>query len=68
MGLDPDRLNGSGEYLMSQPYSNYTTGVSGYHPSNKAAIMVKKGWIVGEYYNQPSANGALYYLASNGKT
>ena len=67
MGLDPDRLNELGQYLMSQPYENYKTGVSGYDPSNKAAIVVKNGWIVGEYYNQPSANGALYYLASNGK-
>ncbi|MEO6056001.1 MAG: PKD domain-containing protein, partial [Gemmatimonadales bacterium] len=42
--------------------------VSGYSASNKAAIVVKNGWIVGEYYNQPSAATAVYYLASNGKT
>ena len=53
---------------MSLPYQNYVTGVSGYKASNKAAIVVKGGWIVGEYYNQSGANKALYYTASNGKT
>lgn len=42
--------------------------LSGYDSSNKAAIVVKNGWIVGEFYNQPSAATGLYYLASNGKT
>ena len=53
---------------MSLPYQNYSTGVSGYKPSNKAAIVVKDGWIVGEYYNQAGADKGLYYTASNGKT
>jgi hypothetical protein len=68
LGIDPTRLSQLGQYLMAQPYENYQTGVSGYKPSNKAAIVVKDGWIVGEYYNQAGANKALYYLASNGKT
>lgn len=53
---------------MALPYENFNTGVSGYSPSNKAAIVIKNGWIVGEYYNQPGASTAVYYLASNGKT
>jgi CubicO group peptidase (beta-lactamase class C family) len=68
LGMDHDRLKGLGHYLMSLPYENYSTGVSGYKASNKAAIVVKGGWIVGEYYNQAGANTALYYTASNGKT
>ena len=68
LGMDAAKLNQLGQYLMSQPYENYQTGVSGYKPSNKAAIVVKGGWIVGEYYNQSGADKALYYLASNGKT
>lgn len=68
LGMDAARLNQLGQFLMSQPYENYQTGVSGYTASNKAAIVVKSGWIVGEYYNQTGANKALYYLASNGKT
>ncbi len=67
-GVDRDQLARLGQYLMSLPYQNYATGVSGYDPSNKAAIVVKDGWIVGEYYNQAGANRALYYTASNGKT
>jgi len=68
LGLDAAKLNDLGQYLMSQPYENYQTGVSGYKPSNKAAIVVKDGWIAGEYSNQSGADKALYYLASNGKT
>jgi CubicO group peptidase (beta-lactamase class C family) len=68
LGIDGGRLKSLGQYLMSLPYENYSTGVSGYKASNKAAIVVKSGWIVGEYYNQAGADRALYYTASNGKT
>ena len=68
LGVDGARLAQLGQYLMSQPSESYQTGVSGYEPTNKAAIVVKGGWIVGEYYNRAGANKALYYLASNGKT
>jgi Beta-lactamase len=68
MGLDAAKLQELGRYLMSLPHENYSTGVSGYKPSHKAAIVVKDGWIVGEYYNQSGADKALYYTASNGKT
>jgi CubicO group peptidase (beta-lactamase class C family) len=68
LGLEPTRLDQLGSYLMALPYQGYYTGVSGYKASNKAAIIVKNGWIAGEYYNQAGANTAVYYLASNGKT
>lgn len=68
LGVDAGKLAGLGSYLTSLPYESYNTGVSGYSPSNKAAIVVKNGWIVGEYYNQASAATGVYYLASNGKT
>jgi len=68
LGIDRTRLDELGQYLMSQPFEKYFTGVAGYDPSNKAAIVVKNGWVVGEYYNQSSARQAIYYLASNGKT
>lgn len=68
LGLDRDKIESLGKYLMALPHENYSTGVSGYKPSHKAAIVVKGGWIVGEYYNQPGADRALYYTASNGKT
>jgi CubicO group peptidase (beta-lactamase class C family) len=53
---------------MSLQWQPYYTGVSGYDASNKAALIIKGGWIVGEFYNQASARTAVYYLASNGKT
>ena len=68
LGMEPAGLDQLGSYLMALPYQGYYTGVTGYKASNKAAIVVKNGWIVGEYYNQAGANTAVYYLASNGKT
>jgi hypothetical protein len=64
MGMSRDRLQSLGSYLMSLPHEEYSTGISGYKASNKAAIVVKDGWIVGEWYNQPGADRALYYTAS----
>ena len=55
LGVDAAKLAELGAYLTSLPYENYATGVSGYNASNKAVIVIKDGWIVGEYYNQPSA-------------
>jgi hypothetical protein len=53
---------------MSLPYEGYYTGVSGYSAQNKAVLIIKNGWIVGEYYNRTNARTAVYYLASNGNT
>jgi CubicO group peptidase (beta-lactamase class C family) len=68
LGMNPDGVSALGAYAMSLPWESYNTGVSGYSPSNKASLVIKNGWIVGERYNQESARNAVYYLASNGKT
>jgi CubicO group peptidase (beta-lactamase class C family) len=68
MGINPTALNAFGAYNMSLPWQNFAIPVDGYDPSNKASIVVKNGWIVGEYYNKASARTAMYYLASNSKT
>ena len=68
MGIDAAKLAALGSYLMALPSESYNTGVSGYTNTDKGAIVIKNGWIVGEYYNQPSAATGVYYLASNGKT
>jgi CubicO group peptidase (beta-lactamase class C family) len=68
LGMDPAKIADLGSYAMSLPWEGYATGVSGYDPRNKAAIVIKNGWIVGEYYNRSAARTAVYYLASNGKT
>jgi chitodextrinase len=68
LGMDSAAIAAVGAYAMSLPWHSYYTGVSGYNASNKAALIIKDGWIVGEFYNQASARTAVYYLASNGKT
>ncbi len=67
-GMDPAALDAFGAYNMSLPWENFKIPVSGYDPSNKASIVIKNGWIVGEYYNKSSARTGVYYLASNSKT
>jgi len=68
LGMEPTGLAALGSYAMALPAETYYTGVTGYSAKNKAVLVIKKGWIVGEYYNQSSARTAVYYLASNGKT
>jgi hypothetical protein len=53
---------------LSLPHESYCTGVTGYDAKNKATLVIKNGWIVGEYYNRTAAKTAVYYLVSNGKT
>ena len=67
-GIDIALADSLGAYLMALPWERYYTGVSGYKESNKAALIIKNGWLVAEYYNEASARNAVYYLASNGKT
>jgi CubicO group peptidase (beta-lactamase class C family) len=68
LGLDPTAVARLGAYTMSLPWENYYTGISGYDASNKASLVIKNGWIVGEFYNQASARTAVYALASNSKS
>jgi CubicO group peptidase (beta-lactamase class C family) len=68
LGMRAARISELGSYAMSLPYEGYATGVVGFHPSYKAAVVIKGGWIVGEYYNKSAARTGLYYLASNGKS
>lgn len=68
LGMNPTALDAFGAYNMSLPWENFAIPVSGYDPKNKASIVIKNGWIVGEYYNQSSARTGVYYLASNSKT
>lgn len=68
LGIDPTKLATFGSYNMSLPWQAYSVHVSGYDAYNKASLVVKNGWIVGEYYNRAAARTAVYYLASNGKT
>ena len=68
LGMSSSKLADFGAYNMALPYEDYSTGVTGYDARNKASLVIKDGWIVGEYYNRTAAKTAVYYLASNGKT
>jgi CubicO group peptidase (beta-lactamase class C family) len=68
LGMNASALNAFGAYNMSLPWEKYGIPVSGYDASNKASIVVKNGWVVGEYYNKATARTGVYYLASNSKT
>jgi len=68
LGLDLAKLDALGAYTMSLPWQNYSTGVRGFDPRNKATLVIKNGWLAGEYYNREAARTGVYYLASNGKT
>jgi CubicO group peptidase (beta-lactamase class C family) len=58
LGLDPARLAELGRYSVSVPSFEGRTG----------ALVIKNGWIVGEWYDAPEGLHYLYRLASNGKS
>lgn len=57
LGLDLGGVEGFGGYNLSVR-SNEITGV----------LVIKDGWIVGEWYSHPNGAGDKHYLASIGKT
>jgi CubicO group peptidase (beta-lactamase class C family) len=68
LGIDSAKAAALGAYVMSVPSESYSTGVSGYNATDTATLVIKNGWLVGEFYNQESARTGVYALASNGKT
>ncbi|MDJ0955818.1 MAG: serine hydrolase [Arenicellales bacterium] len=57
LGLDIGGVEGFGGYNLSVPSSEIT-----------GALVVKDGWIVGEWYSHPEGLSHQHYLASVGKT
>jgi hypothetical protein len=57
LGLDPDLLEQFGQYNLSIASSS---GVKG-------CLVIKDGWIVGEWYEGTDAETFLNYISSNGK-
>jgi len=63
LGIDPDKLEAFGQYNLSlpncdrRPWSDY-----------KGVIVVKNGWVIGEWYEGEHAQTFLQYVASNGKS
>jgi len=65
LGLDPEHVEGFGGYNMS--IKNAQIGTSDYG-KHKGALLIKDGWIVGEWYNRPDGASFKNYLSSVGKT
>jgi len=62
-GFDPEKLEEFGQFNLAvrntswQPYSHY-----------KGILVIKNGWVVGEWYNSVEARDFKTYLSSNGKS
>lgn len=63
LGMDPDRLEEFGRYNLSIPSSNWKP-----YADYKGILVIKDGWIIGEWYNVPEAKSFRTYLSSNGKS
>lgn len=61
-GLDPNRLEEFGRYNLSVPNTNWQP-----YADYQGILVIKDGWIVGEWYNTPEARNFKTYLSSNGK-
>jgi len=63
LGLDPEQLEQFGRFNLEVPNSQWMP-----YAKYKGIIVVKNGWIVGEWYNVPEAETFRTYISSNGKS
>jgi beta-lactamase family protein len=63
LGLDPQALEKFGQFNLDVPASNWQP-----YASYTGTILIKDGWIVGEWYNTPEAKDFRTYISSNGKS
>ena len=61
--LDPEKLEEFGQYNLSVPNNRWNP-----YAKYKGILVIKDGWIVGEWYNTPEARTFESYLSSNGKS
>lgn len=66
LGLDPFHVEGFGGHSLSIPSDSHIVGYK-YH-EHVGTLVVKDGWIVGEWYNREDGAEFRNYLASVGKT
>ncbi len=62
LNIDPTKLEEFGQYNLSVPNSNWMP-----YAQYKGILVIKNGWIIGEWYNTPEAKSFMTYLSSNGK-
>lgn len=65
-GLDPLNVKAFGEYNLSIPNQSHIEGHD-YH-EHTGALVIKDGWIVGEWYRRPDGATYMNYLSSIGKS
>jgi len=63
LNVDADKLEEFGEYNLSVPSSTWMP-----YAQYKGIIVIKDGWVIGEWYNQPEAETFKTYISSNGKS
>ena len=63
LGVDPIKLEEFGEYNLSVPSSQWMP-----YAKYKGVIVIKDGWVIGEWYNRPEAETFKTYISSNGKS
>ncbi len=64
LGMDKERLEEFGAYNLSVPNKTNWKPYS----EHKGVMVIKNGWIVGEWYEGDKSDTFLQYLASNGKS
>ena len=62
LGFVPEKLEEFGQYNLSIPNSNWKP-----YSNYKGILVIKDGWIIGEWYNTEEAAQFKTYLSSNGK-
>jgi CubicO group peptidase (beta-lactamase class C family) len=63
LGLDPEAMEEFGRFNLEVPASGWQP-----YASHTGTILIKDGWIVGEWYNTPAAKKFRTYISSNGKS
>ena len=65
LGLNPDKVAAFGRYNLSVENSHVEGHDYGFY---KGALVVRNGWIVGEWYNRGDGRDYRHYLSSVGKS
>lgn len=66
LGLDPANVEEFGRYNLSIP--NYSKLKRYDYHEHSGALVIKDGWIIGEWYNRPDGKTYMNYLSSIGKS
>ena len=65
--IDPDFVRSLGlDSAMLEEFGKYNLSLHS-HSGIKGCIVIKDGWIVGEWYEGPDAQTFINYISSNGK-